>query len=295
MKTFHNPEQFQREMEKRRRQKTIGFVPTMGALHEGHLSLVRRARRENQIVVVSLFVNPLQFGPREDFKKYPRTFKRDRALLAGEKVDFLFMPSAASFYPGRFQTFVEVINLSRGLCGRFRPGHFRGVATVAAKLFNLVRPHRAYFGTKDYQQAVLIKRMARDLNFNLEVKLLPTIRDQDGLALSSRNAYLTPKERARALSISRSLVWAQREIRQGRRNLRRLRRGILRELKRGLSRVDYVEFAEPETLQPVGSVRGRFVIAVAGWVGKTRLIDNAIMQRKTKSGKRKALEPLRGN
>jgi pantoate--beta-alanine ligase len=171
--------------------------------------------------------------------------------------------------------------LGRGLCGRFRPGHFRGVATVVAKLFNLVRPHRAYFGLKDYQQALLVKRLTQDLNFNVEVKLLPLVRDRDGLALSSRNAYLSPRQRSRALAIPRSLEWAKDEIRLRRnRNLSSIRAGILRRLRSSLLRIDYVEFVQPQTLEPVKSIKGRVVIAVAGWVGKTRLIDNVIIKTK---------------
>ena len=278
MKVVRNLRKFQQEMERlRARGKTIGFVPTMGALHEGHLSLVRKAERENGIVVVSIFVNPLQFGPREDLRRYPRTMRRDRDLLRHEKVDYVFAPNAKSFYPSGFQTFVEVTDLSRGLCGKFRPSHFRGVATVVTKLFNIVLPHRAYFGLKDYQQALIIKRLARDLNFNLEVKLLPSVRDKDGLALSSRNAYLSPEERERALSISHSLRWAKSQVRKGNRDLRRIRAGILDGLRPNLDKIDYLEIVEAETLQSVRSIRGRLVITLAGWVGKTRLIDNVII------------------
>lgn len=262
----------------RLRGKSLGFVPTLGALHEGHLSLVRRARKENQIVAVSIFVNPLQFEPGEDFRRYPRTLRQDRRLLEREKVDYLFCPSLAALYPRGYQTFVEVTQLSQGLCGRFRPGHFRGVATVVAKLFNLARPHRAYFGVKDYQQAQIMKRLVRDLNFDLEVKLLPLVRDPEGLALSSRNAYLPPRQRQRALAIPRALAWAQDEIRRGNRNFRLIRAGIRQQLRKGLDQIDYVEFIQPETLEPVRSLRGRFVIALAGWVGKTRLIDNVIIR-----------------
>ena len=279
MKIYRNPRIFQKEMERlRRKGRSIGFVPTMGALHEGHLSLVRRARKENQIVVVSIFVNPLQFGPHEDFRRYPRNFRRDCSLLAKEKVDYVFPPSIQSLYPSASQTFVEVTELSRTLCGRFRPGHFRGVATVVAKLFNVTRPHRAYFGAKDYQQAMIIKQLARDLSLDLEIKVLPIVRDQDGLALSSRNAYLSSAERSRAQCIPHSLVWAKVEIRQGNRSLRAIRTGVLRRLQKELSRVDYVEIVDPKTLQPVKAIRGRLVIVAAGWVGKTRLIDNAIIR-----------------
>ncbi len=262
----------------RARRKSIGFVPTMGALHEGHLFLVRKARRENRVVVVSLFVNPLQFGPHEDFKRYPRNLIRDRRLLSGTKVDYLFIPNIRSFYPPGFQTFVEVTELSRGLCGKFRPGHFRGVATVVTKLFNVVRPHRAYFGAKDYQQAVLIRRMAKDLNFDIGIKILPTVRDQEGLALSSRNAYLSGQNRARAQAIPHALAWMKEEVRAGKRNLSALRSRVLRRLHQSLDRVDYVEMVEPESLKPVKRIQGPFVVAVAGWVGKTRLIDNAIIR-----------------
>ncbi len=293
MKIIRNPKIFQRLMDRlRRRGKTIGFVPTMGALHEGHLSLVRRARKENRVAIVSIFVNPLQFGPKEDFRRYPRNLSRDRALLRREKVDYLFAPPAGSLYSAGYQTLVEVAGLSRVLCGKFRPGHFWGVATVVAKLFNLAKPHRVYFGAKDYQQAVIIQRMARDLDFDVEVKVLPTVRDRDGLALSSRNAYLLPSERQRALAIPHSLAWAKIEVQGGNRNLRLLRTGVLRRLRSELDRVDYVEFMEPDTLQPIKKIpspqpspprRGRgkgegvVLLAVAGWAGKTRLIDNAII------------------
>ncbi len=278
MKIIQSPRVFQQEMVRlRARGKTLGFVPTLGALHEGHLSLVRRARKENQVVVVSIFVNPLQFSPQEDFRRYPRPLRRDRTMLSKEKIDYLFVPTVPSFYPRGSQTFVEVKELSRGLCGRFRPGHFRGVATVVTKLFNLVRPHRAYFGAKDYQQALVVKQLAQDLNFDLEVKVLPLVRDRDGLALSSRNTYLSRAERVRAQSIPHALAWAKVELQGGNRDLSSIRWGILRRLKPGLNRIDYVEIIEPKTLQPLKSIRGGLVIAVAGWVGKTRLIDNVII------------------
>ena len=278
MKIIRNPQTFQKEMNKLRRQgKTLGLVPTMGALHEGHLSLVRQARKENQIVVVSIFVNPLQFGPHEDFRHYPRNLKKDSALLAKEKVDFIFAPSAKSLYPADSQTLVEVTALSNRLCGKFRPGHFRGVATVVAKLFNLARPHRAYFGAKDYQQAMIIKQLARDLDFGIDIQVLPIIRDRDGLALSSRNAYLSPGERSRALSIPHALVWARQEIKHGNRDLRALRSGIRLRLSKNLDRIDYIEVMQPDNLKPVKRILGKLLVAVAGWVGKTRLIDNVII------------------
>lgn len=278
MKVIPTPRLFQKEMKRLRlRGRTLGFVPTMGALHEGHLALVRKARRENQIVIVSIFVNPIQFGPHEDFRCYPRKLKKDCALLAREKVDYVFAPSTASLYPAASQTFVEVTELSRRLCGQFRPGHFRGVATVVAKLFNLAQPHRAYFGAKDYQQALVIKQFVRDLNFDIDIRVLPVVRDRDGLALSSRNAYLSREERGRAQSIPYALAWAKNEIEHGNRNLRLIHSGILQRLRRNLDRVDYVEWVQPEDLKPVKSIQQRFVLAVAGWVGKTRLIDNVII------------------
>jgi pantoate--beta-alanine ligase len=279
MRIIRSPEEIRRETERfRTRGMKIGFVPTMGALHAGHLSLVRKARKENRVVVVSIFVNPLQFGPGEDYRHYPRPLERDRRLLEKEKVDLLFLPSSRALYPSGSETFVEVAGLSRGLCGRFRPGHFRGVATVVTKLFNLVRPHRAYFGAKDYQQALLLKRLALDLNFDIEVKILPLVRDRDGLALSSRNAYLSSAERSRALSLPHSLFWAKMEIRGGNRSLRALRNGVLKRLRQGLARVEYAEFADPKTLKSVTSLQGPVLLAVAGWVGKTRLIDNVIIR-----------------
>ena len=279
MKEIKNPRTLQREMERLRHSgRTIGFVPTMGAFHEGHLSLVRRARRENDAVVVSLFVNPLQFGPKEDFNRYPRSPGQDRRALRREKVDYLFRPVASSFYLSGHQTFVEAAELGRGLCGRFRPGHFRGVATVVTKLFNLVMPHRAYFGAKDYQQARIVQALVRDLNFNLEIKVLPTLRDRDGLALSSRNRTLSSQERERALAIPRALAWVREEVRRGRRSLPSLRQGVLRRLRASKVRLDYVEFVEPNDLKSVRRLRAPFLIAVAGWVGKTRLIDNAIIR-----------------
>lgn len=280
MKVLRSPKKMQEVAERLRRQgKSIGFVPTMGALHEGHLSLVRRARKENDRVVVSLFVNPLQFGPKEDLKRYPRPLAVDQEMLKKEKTDFLFLPSPKDFYPAGYQTFVEVTKVSGGLCGAFRPGHFRGVATVVAKLFNLVRATRVYVGAKDYQQACLVKQLVRDLNFDLQVRVMPLVRERSGLALSSRNRYLSASERERALTISKTLKWIRDEVRRGNRNLAALRRGTHERLRRGLDRIDYVSFVQPETLQPVIKIRGRFVAAVAGWVGKTRLIDNVIISR----------------
>jgi pantoate--beta-alanine ligase len=232
---------------------SIGFVPTMGAFHDGHLSLFRAAREENETVVVSLFVNPAQFGPAEDLASYPRDVERD--LTLGEKagVDILFKPQPDEIYPPGFQTWVEVEELGRGLEGEFRPGHFRGVATVCLKLFNLVRPQRAYFGQKDAQQAAVVRRMVRDLAVPVEIRVLPTVRDADGLALSSRNAYLSPEERDRARALPRALATKDPER----------ARALLRDLE-----VDYVEIADFEPK----------VLAAAVRIGGTRLIDNVLLE-----------------
>jgi len=232
---------------------SIGFVPTMGAFHDGHLSLFRAAREENETVVVSLFVNPAQFGPGEDLASYPRDVERDLPLGEKAGVDVLFKPHPDEIYPPGFQTWVEVEELGRGLEGEFRPGHFRGVATVCLKLFNLVRPQRAYFGQKDAQQAAVVRRMVRDLAVPVEVRVLPTVRDADGLALSSRNAYLSPEERERALALPRALATKDPES----------ARELLRDLE-----VDYLEIADFEPK----------VLAAAVRIGRTRLIDNVVLE-----------------
>jgi pantoate--beta-alanine ligase len=235
------------------RSGSIGLVPTMGAFHEGHLSLFRAAREESDALVVSLFVNPAQFAPGEDLDRYPRDEERDEAVAVGAGVDVLFAPTTDEVFPAGFQTWVDVEKLGRGLEGDVRPGHFRGVATVCLKLFNLVRPDRAYFGQKDAQQAAVIRRMVRDLNVPLEIRVLPTVRDGDGLALSSRNSYLSPEERERALSLPRALATRDPER--------------ARELLRGLD-VEYVEVADFEPK----------VLAAAVRVGSTRLIDNVVLE-----------------
>jgi pantoate--beta-alanine ligase len=261
------------------RQGRIGLVPTMGSLHEGHLALVRFARRHCDSVVVSVFVNPLQFGPTEDFGRYPRDFRRDRALLAAAGVDVVFHPDVKAMYPAGFATSVEVERLSRGLCGRSRPGHFRGVVTVVSKLFNIVRPDVAVFGQKDAQQAFIIRRMARDLGYDLRVFVVPTVREPDGLALSSRNVYLTPAQRSDAPVLHRSLALARRMVRNGERSAARIRaamRGMI--VRESGGRVDYVEIVDTSDLAPVRIVRGEALIALAVFFGRTRLIDNLIVR-----------------
>ena len=264
----------------KRRGKTIGFVPTMGALHEGHLSLIRQARKENKVVVVSIFVNPIQFGPQEDFKDYPRPFKQDILFCKKEKVDFLFYPQALQMYPQGFKTMVEVNDLGNTLCGAFRPGHFRGVTTVVAKLFNIVGPDIAYFGQKDAQQAVIIQRMASDLNFGLKIKIMPTIREKGGLALSSRNKYLNPREKEGSLVLFRSLKLAGDLISGGERDCRKI---ILRMKalinSQGNARVDYVDIVDPENLKPLEKIQGKCLVALAVRFGKTRLIDNVVIRK----------------
>lgn len=256
---------------------TIGFVPTMGYLHEGHLSLIRKADRENNIVVVSIFVNPVQFGPKEDYRRYPRDIDRDKRLAESAGVDCLFNPSAQDMYPFGFDTYVETKNLSLLLCGKFRPWHFKGVTTVVAKLFNIVKPDIAYFGQKDYQQAVIIKRMAQDLNMDTKIKLLPIVREKDGLAMSSRNIYLSPKERKDAIIIYQALRYAKRLIGDGERDSKKIIKAVspLIEDKRK-TKIDYVSIVDSDTLEERDKISGRVVITAAVWVGKTRLIDNII-------------------
>lgn len=258
--------------------KKIGFVPTMGYLHEGHLSLVRRCRQENDVVVVSIFVNPTQFGPNEDYASYPRDLNRDLSMLQAENVDYVFVPSVEEMYPPHYSTYVVEESLSKYLCGKSRPTHFRGVCTVVTKLFNIVKPHRAYFGQKDAQQFRIIRRMVRDLNMDVEVIECPIVREPDGLAMSSRNVYLVGEERKQALALYQSLKIAEQLYRAGERSAERIKEKMLEHFaKFNLVRVDYVEIVDEETLQPVERLEGKVLVAVAAWVGKARLIDNTIL------------------
>jgi len=254
----------------------VGFVPTMGYLHEGHLSLVRRARSENGSVVVSIFVNPTQFGPHEDFQRYPRDLNRDFGLLDTEQVDAVFTPEVDEMYPTGASTMVEVEALSSILEGASRPGHFRGVATIVCKLFYMVQPDRAYFGEKDYQQLQVIQRMVHDLRMPVKVVGCPTIREPDGLAMSSRNVYLGPAERQAAVALSQALSQAERLFKDGVRDGSRLQAEVQHMLdKEPLIRTDYVAVVHPHTLQPVVSLTAEgAVICLAVWIGHTRLIDN---------------------
>lgn len=258
--------------------KVIGFVPTMGALHEGHLSLMRRAKAETDHVVISIFVNPAQFGPREDYEEYPRDLKGDMEKAASAGVETLFTPSVSAVYPEGYRTFVEVEGLSGILCGKTRPGHFRGVATVVLKLFNIVKPNRAYFGQKDYQQTVVIKKMVEDLHLDVKIVVLPTVREADGLAMSSRNQYLDPEERRSATVLYRSLHEARLLFEKGENASGALKGAIEKALKsEPLAQVEYIAVVHPETLEEERDVRKGTVIALAARIGKTRLIDNIIL------------------
>lgn len=259
-------------------QLSIGFIPTMGALHEGHLSLVRQAKEENDKVIVSIFVNPLQFGINEDFTQYPRAFDNDCELLSKEEVDIVFNPKAPEMYPNGFCTSVIMEHLEDRLCGKSRPGHFRGVATIVLKLFNLINPDIAYFGQKDFQQTVVIKRVAADLNLDVNIKVLPTIRNKEGLALSSRNAYLSETEKNDALCLYKALIKAQTMANAGAKNTKEITAEMEKIINNCKSaKIDYISIVNPETLEAVSEVRSGNVAALAVRIGKTRLIDNIIL------------------
>jgi pantoate--beta-alanine ligase len=270
----------------RRQGKRLGFVPTMGALHEGHLSLVRAARARSDVVAASIFVNPLQFGPTEDLAKYPCSFERDAALLEKEGVDILFAPTAEEMYPAGAVTYVSVEGLSEKLCGKSRPGHFRGVTTVVAKLFHIVEPDLAFFGQKDAAQVTIIGRMVRDLNLPVEIIVCPVVREPDGLALSSRNAYLNPQERKSALVLYGSLLRVKSRFEQGELNAA----ALIESAKEVLAQepavlLDYVEIVDPTTLDPVRALTSGALVAVAAFVGNTRLIDNVLLVPQKKVGR----------
>ena len=271
------------EMKETRRKLrgSVGFVPTMGYLHKGHLELACRARAENRNVIVSIFVNPAQFGPKEDYAAYPRDTERDLALLKKEGVNIVFMPGAEDMYPPRYCTWVDLEKVTERLEGAIRPGHFRGVATVVAKLFNIVEPTRAYFGQKDAQQVVVIQKMVADLNMNLEVVVVPTVREPDGLAMSSRNVYLSPQERKAATVLYKSLSLAQKLWGKGERNADVIRKKMtaLIQSEPRASRIDYVSIADAETLEELDSIDRKAVVSLAVKIGKPRLIDNIILGR----------------
>jgi len=280
MKIITTVKEMQTEAEKlRQRGKVIGLVPTMGYLHEGHLSLIRIARKKADVVVISIFVNPTQFGPNEDLGKYPRDIKRDEKLASETGVDIIFCPSNEEMYPERYLTYVTVEKITETLCGTSRPGHFRGVTTICAKLFNIVKPHFAVFGEKDYQQAVIIKHMIRDLNLDMELITGPIVREADGLAMSSRNAYLSPAERQDALVLNRSLKFAEEMIRNGEKRTEVIIKAVKKMIEEKKStRVDYVSVVDPDTLASLEKIEDKALIALAVFVGDTRLIDNRIVK-----------------
>jgi pantoate--beta-alanine ligase len=278
MRICESVEQMRQARVLMRPDRRVGLVPTMGALHEGHLSLVRAARKQCHSVIVSIFVNPLQFGPNEDLAKYPRTFERDCKLLEREKVDILFAPSVDDMYPKNAVTYVTVEGMSEKLCGRSRPGHFRGVTTVVAKLFHIVEPELAFFGQKDAAQCAIIRRMVRDLNFPVEVIVCPIVREPDGLAMSSRNAYLSPQERKSALVLYRALTEVKTHFDQGQQNAPKLVEAGKQVLSQEPgARLDYLAIVDPDTLDPIVDIGGESLVAVAAFVGGTRLIDNILL------------------
>jgi len=257
----------------------VGYVPTMGYLHDGHMSLVERARKENDIVVMSIFVNPVQFAPGEDFDRYPRDIERDKKIAQEGGVDYLFVPEVSEMYPEGYSTYVEVEGITEVLCGAKRPGHFRGVATVVTKLFNIVKPHRAYFGKKDFQQLKVIERLVKDLNFDVEVIGCPIVREKDGLAMSSRNVYLSPKERESATSLYRALKLAKELIEKGERNPETIKSKMEEFILSHphVKAIDYIEIVDSETLKPVDEIKEGTLIALAVFVGNARLIDNWVV------------------
>jgi len=260
--------------------KIIAFVPTMGYFHEGHLSLMREGRRRGDLLIVSLFVNPTQFGPSEDFKKYPRDFQRDHKMAEEAGVDFLFCPEVEEMYPPDHQTIVRVEKLTKGLCGRSRPNHFQGVTTVVNMLFNIVMPQIAIFGEKDFQQLVTVRQMVKDLYMDVEIIGMPTVREQDGLAMSSRNTYLNPKERKAATLLYQSLKKAEQLVIHGEKSVEK----IINEMKKILTSdplvsLDYIQICDTHTLEDVSSIDRGVVIALAAFVGQTRLIDNILIRK----------------
>jgi pantoate--beta-alanine ligase len=267
--------------EVRRRGKRIGFVPTMGYLHEGHASLLRQCRKDNDVSVLSIFVNPKQFGPNEDLSKYPRDLKKDEQLAKKENVDIIFYPSADEVYPTGYLTYVEVEGVSDVLCGQSRPGHFKGVTTVVAKLINMVTPDVMYVGQKDAQQALIIRKMVEDLNFPVKIKVMPTVRERDGLAMSSRNVYLSPEERNEATVLYRSLQEAKNKIISGQRNAVKIGEemtSMIKEKSRG--QIDYIGCVDAKSLRSVEKISGQVLIALAVKFGKARLIDNVLVDIK---------------
>lgn len=266
--------------QQRKKGRTIGFVPTMGSLHKGHLSLLTQSKKECDVSVVSIFVNPLQFGPKEDFRKYPRPLEKDRRFLAEGKAHALFIPRVRDMYPeGPVTTVEPPASLVKTMCGLSRPDHFRGVATVVAKLFHAVQPHRVYFGQKDAQQCAVIRRMVRDLNWPLTIRVMPIVREKDGLAMSSRNVYLSSEERRAALLLSGVLKDVARMIQRGERRSAKIKAVMAGRIRQEpLARLEYVAIVHPDTLRSIARLSGSVLVALAAWIGKTRLIDNRIFR-----------------
>ena len=267
-------------LKEREKHKSIGFVPTMGFLHQGHLSLIRQAKKDCHTCIVSIFVNPIQFGPKEDYRIYPRDLERDSILAKSAGCDCIFYPQVKDMYPKRYLTYVNLADITDGLCGASRPGHFKGVATVLTKLFNIVQPDIAYFGQKDYQQAIVIQKMVKDLNLPLKIRVMPTVRESDGLSMSSRNAYLNARERLEAAVLYRSLQKAQKQILSGERDSQKIIREIQKDImqgKEGSPRIEYIAVVDAKTLEPLEYIKGKSLIALAVWIGKIRLIDNIII------------------
>jgi len=259
--------------------RTVGLVPTMGYLHKGHLSLVETAKRNNDFIVMSIFVNPTQFGKNEDYDKYPRDLERDAQLAESAGVDVIFAPEVGEMYPEDYKTYVNVEGITEILCGKSRPGHFRGVTTIVSKLFNIVKPQRAYFGQKDAQQAAVIKKMVKDLNFDIEIVTCPIVREEDGLAMSSRNVYLDEQQRKSALVLSKALFEAQRQVVEGERSKQKILDNILKMLHTEKSaEIDYVEIVNADTLEEIEEIKGKVLIALAVRFGTTRLIDNIVLE-----------------
>ena len=276
MNIIHSIEEMKAEIhEWGKRGKSIGCVPTMGSLHEGHLSLVRQSLQTTDRTVVTIFINPAQFAPGEDFEQYPRDYDRDIGLLEREGVDIVFLPDMKDIYPPEYKTYVEVHDLQERLCGLSRPTFFRGVCTIVLKLFNIITPDRAFFGQKDAQQAIILQRMVRDLNLDILIEVLPIVRDADGLALSSRNAYLKDNERKAALTLSRSLRLAEKMIAEGERSAEKIREEMIALIQsvQG-TRIDYIEIVDSEELLPLETLKSRVLVSLAVFIGRTRLIDN---------------------
>jgi pantoate--beta-alanine ligase len=280
MKIVKDPKEMQSFSESLRASgKSIAFVPTMGYLHAGHLSLVEAARRKADIVVVSIYVNPTQFGPKEDLARYPKDLKRDQKLLNGLDIDILFIPRTQDMYPEGFNSFVEVQNLSQKLCGISRPTHFRGVTTIVAKLFSIIAPDYAFFGVKDFQQLTIIKRMVKDLDLPVKIIGQPTVREFDGLAMSSRNKYLSAKQRKAATVLYRALSLAKQEIKNGARNPKKIIQRMRSLIKKEPSvKLDYLAIVDPESLENIQRIKGEALFALAAYIGKTRLIDNLLIE-----------------